>query len=380
MTRIVLDGLPLFVRSAGVARYTLELARAIANAAPETEFSLFGPRYPQPRLGPEVLPPNLSITRSWRYPLAMKQPLPHLPKFVAAAAAAGPHDLFHGTTYTAPARPSTPVVLTIHDLALLRNPKWGTEALTKMVRSSIEQLTEARAIIAVSNATRHDLIELCGIPREQIYVVHNGVESCYHPGDSEQSRALIERWLGEEGPFVLHVGTLEPRKNVETLVTAFSEARRCTGAKHKLLLAGEKGWGIGDLEALVADLDHAPHTRVLGRVSDQHLQHLYRAADLFAYPSFYEGFGLPVLEAMASGTAVLASNRSALPEVIGDAGVLIDPDCEAELAAKLAELMTSPERRTELATAGQIRAKDFSWEKCAKETLAVYSQVLQRPL
>ncbi len=380
MTRIVLDGLPLFVRSAGVARYTAEIARRIAQLAPATQFTLLGPPLVRPKTPLQHPPANLDVHQTWRYPFAMDQPLAGLPKIFSAADAAGPHDLFHATSYLGPARRSEPLVLTVHDLALARCPQWGTNSLQRVVARAIEQISGADRIIADSEATRRDVVELCGVPAERVHVTHLGVDDAFRPLDPARCRAELEKRLGTSGPFVLHVGTLEPRKNLPRLITAFTRARQLAGTGHTLLLAGETGWGAEPIFSAARGAEHRGHVRLLGRVADAQLPELYCASEVFAYPSLYEGFGLPVLEAMACATAAVTSNSSSLPELVGNTAMLVDPDSEVQIAEALAELMADGVKRETLASAGRARAAEFTWERTAGETLAVYADLLGRRL
>lgn len=386
MTRVVLDGLPLVVRSAGVATYTRELVRHLAAAAPGVSFELFAPRRwrdraaaaPAGGAGPRGA---AGAIQSWRYPLVMG---PLLAGWATLESVVGEIDLFHGTTYTLPARSRAPLVATVHDLALLRHPELGNRRLRAMVQAAVAGLARASRIIAVSRATRDDLVELCGIDAARIDVVYNGCPPhLLAPGDPP-AESGSDRAGGEPGPYVLHVGTLEPRKNLPMLIRAFARVRREGALPHALVLAGDAGWG-GDAtrRSLAAVAEHAGvagAVRFTGRVDDARLRELYAGADLFVYPSLYEGFGLPVLEAMASGVPVVTSNVAALPEIAGDAALLVEPRSEASVAAAIRIGLLDAERAAALRAAGRRRAAQFTWSATARATLDTYSRCLGREI
>jgi glycosyltransferase involved in cell wall biosynthesis len=378
--RVALDGLPLQVRSAGIAAYTRALVGAMARQRPDARFLLFGMsdlaravlRAVPPDAAAAPLPANVDWCRSALYPAITGFPLP-LPRLLPLRAATGPVDLFHATNYATPRAPGVPMVVTVHDLTLLRHPELGTPALRRLVARTAGAVREATRIIADSEATRADVVALLGVAPERVHTVPLGCDPRFTPGDPAAARRAAAA-LGIEAPFVLHVGTIEPRKNLPALVTAFARARRAARLPHRLVLAGAPGWGVEPVRARIAAEGVADLVRLTGALPDAQLLALYRAADLFAFPSLYEGFGLPVLEAMACGTPVLAANVASLPEVAGDAALLVDPRDEAALAAALERGLTDPALRARLRTAGPPRAATFTWDRCAAATLAVYAQ------
>jgi glycosyltransferase involved in cell wall biosynthesis len=258
-------------------------------------------------------------------------------------------DVLHCTTYRAPLRSPVPVVVTVHDLAVLRMPEafnrwtreYGRHLLGHVVRA-------ARRVIAVSEFTKQEAIELLGVPAERVRVVPNAVD---RPFTSDGPRA--------EGDYVLAVGTLEPRKNLPRLV----EAARRAGAE--LRIAGDPGWGGVEIAG--------NGVQTLGYVSDEELAALYRGARCVAYPSLYEGFGIPVLEAMACGAPVVTSAGGALEELAGGAAVLVDPLDPDSIAAGIAEASS---RRGELAQLGPERAARYTWSSAAAATVEVYREAV----
>jgi len=260
-------------------------------------------------------------------------------------------DVLHCPTFRAPVRSRVPLVVTVHDLAVLRHPltfnRWtqtySALALPRVVRT-------AAAIVAVSEFTKRELVELLGVPEEKVTVIPNGVGRQFRPEGA-----------ATRGDFVLAVSTLEPRKNLTRLVEGFGRAH-LDGCE--LLVVGARGWGgvkVG-----------GARVRWLGEVGDQELARLYRGARCVAYPSLYEGFGLPVLEAMACGTSVVTSQAPALREVGGDAVIAVDALDPGAIAAGLEEAVA---RREELGRAGVERARAYTWKAAASATLEVYRSV-----
>jgi glycosyltransferase involved in cell wall biosynthesis len=298
-----------------------------------------------------------------------------VPALLSLEAAVGTVSVFHGTTYSVPARHRAPLVITVHDLALLRHPALGSRGLRAMVDRAVRDFGRADRLIAVSEATRADLVDLCGADPARISVIYNGCARDFHPRDRAACLARTERLLGP-GPFLLHVGTLEPRKNLPNLIHAFAQLRRERNIPHRLVLAGEPGWGGESLADVAADAGVADRVSLPGRVGTDLLPVLYCAADVFVYPSLYEGFGLPVLEAMACGTPVVASDRAALPEITGGCALLIDPTDPDDLARAIGQCLDEPARAASMTAAGLARASQFSWERAAGETLAVYTAVI----
>jgi glycosyltransferase involved in cell wall biosynthesis len=382
-SRFALDGLPLQVRSAGIAIYTSALVRSMARLRPQASFLLLGLgdlvrtalRAVPPERSEPPMPANVSWRKSTLYPLITGYPLP-LPRLVSLRNAMGDVDLFHATNYVLPCAPGVPLVVTVHDLTLLRHPELGTAALRRLVESTRQSVREARRVIADSAATRRDVIELLGVAEEKVHAIPLGCDPDFVPGDVEAARQQVATRFAIDRPYVLHVGTIEPRKNLERLVSAFARARRAQRGPHLLVLAGAPGWGVEAVRQRVAAEGLEEIVRFTGAVSRRDLVALYRAADLFAYPSLYEGFGLPALEAMACGTPVLASDVASLPEVVGKATLTVDPRDDEALASQLALGLTDRELRDRLRTAGPSRASQFTWERCAAETLAVYDAVL----
>ncbi|HSN75336.1 MAG TPA: glycosyltransferase family 1 protein, partial [Anaerolineae bacterium] len=287
-------------------------------------------------------------------------------------------DLLHGTVNVNPALALCPSVVTVHDLSFMRYPQAFPPPQRAYLQSQVRRsLRAARRVIAVSQATKQDVVELFGVPAGRIDVVYNGVDACFCPAPTEQVEAFRRQQSLPER-YVLHLGTLEPRKNLVRLVQAFAQVKAHDPGQPpvKLVLAGGKGWSYDAIFAEVARLGLEQEVVLPGYIADEELAWWYRAAAVFAYPSLLEGFGLPVLEAMACGTPTITSALSSLPEVAGDAALLVDPTSVDALAAALLRLLDDIALAGELRTRGLAQATRFSWSRTAQETAAVYRHAL----
>jgi glycosyltransferase involved in cell wall biosynthesis len=281
----------------------------------------------------------------------------------------GPVDLFYSPDFVLPPlRKRTPALLTVHDLSFLRHPETFPQALRDYLERAVPRSVErADHILADSHATRRDLIALLDVPPDKVTTLHLGVSPRFSPeADAGERVSLNERYPLGPKPYVLAVGTVQPRKNIRRLIAALDVLAPTHDVT--LALAGQPAW-LADpiLEAAEARDD----VRVLGFVDDADLPALYRQAAVFAFPSLYEGFGLPPLEAMACGTPVVASNASSIPEGVGDAGLLVDPLDVPALAAALDRALTDEALRDALRERGLSRAAEFTWERSARQWLAL---------
>jgi glycosyltransferase involved in cell wall biosynthesis len=259
----------------------------------------------------------------------------------------------------------------VHDLAFLRYPEILTAQSRRYYGQVRDVVAEVERVIVDSHCTAADVRELLGVPAERVRVIHLAPTPLGPPPPPAGVAAARARY-GLEGPFLLYVGTLEPRKNLRTLLRAFAHLAGEQSAC--LALAGPRGWLD---EAIVAEAGRqAGRVRLLGPVPAADLIALYATATAFVFPSLYEGFGLPPLEAMAAGTPVVAARASCLPEVLGDAALFAPPEDEQALAEALRAVLQDADLRADLRERGLARAAQFSWERTAAETLAVYREVL----
>lgn len=286
-------------------------------------------------------------------------------------------DLWHGPVNVLPLALACPGVVTVHDVAFLALPEafqpFKRRYLAAFTRASCRR---AERVIAVSAHTRTELVARLGVPEGKIEVVHNGVTAEFRELDAGAvTRFRQEKRLPEQP--IVFVGTLEPRKNLAGLLRAFARIKTETNAT--LIVIGGRGWLYDETLALVSQLGLDDRVRFEGHVDSHELPLWYNAAHIVVYPSLYEGFGLPPLEALACGAAVLTSNGSALPEVVGDAALTTDVREDGELAAALLRLLRDEALRAALRERGPRRAAQFSWERTAAATRQVYGQVLARP-
>ncbi len=351
----------------GIAQYTRQLAAWLPRLAPADCFTLLRAwRQPEPWMPPVTLRQRRLLTpphHRWEQAL--------LPLEVALALAAAPRlDLLHGPDFVVPRRRRCPAVITIHDLAFLRYPQILTAASRRHYRQAARLAVEAECVIVDSACTAADVERRLGVPAARVRVVHLAPTPLAVP-DAAGVAAVRARYE-LDGPFLLYVGTLEPRKNLRALLRAF--ARLGPAEPARLVLAGPRGW----LDApVVAEADRlGDRVRRLGPVPAVDLSALYGAATAFVFPSLYEGFGLPPLEAMSVGTPVVAAHASCLPEVLGDAALLVAPEDEAALAEALRAVLGDAALRADLAARGRVRAARYSWERTAAATLVVYREVV----
>lgn len=284
-------------------------------------------------------------------------------------------DVLHAMAYVGPLAASIPQVVTVYDLSFLLFPsvfnrlnRWYLSTLTPL------SVRRARQVIAISESTKRDLVRLTGVPADRVQVVYPGLEPDIRRVSDAGSLAAFRQRHNLPEHFVLFVGTLEPRKNVAALVRAYGLLRRRRAISHALVLAGSKGWRYEHIFAAIEEEGLSSDVIMPGYVAYEDLPFWYSAADLFVYPSLYEGFGLPALEAMACGAPAITSNVSSLPEVGGDAALLVDPGDDEQLAAAMESVLTSPQRAGDMRAKGLARAATFTWESMARATRAVYAQ------
>lgn len=289
-------------------------------------------------------------------------------------------DLFHATHYVIPPLAHARAVVTIHDIIHVLYPQFlPNRAALLYARVMIRRaLRRADRIITVSYNSKRDLVDYFGIAPARIDVVYNGVARLFHPNIGREERDRVAAKYGLPRPYLLFLGGEKRHKNVRNVIRAYGEARRERALPHALVLAGPMPKNRSRVEALIAALELDSRVFRTGVVAEEDLPGLFAGADAFLYPTLYEGFGLPVVEAMACGVPVLTSSTSALQEIAGGYAYLVDPmDVEA-IARGIVDLATDPARRAEFADLGKRRARDFSWDKAAEQTLKVYAEALSR--
>ena len=286
----------------------------------------------------------------------------------------GQVDLFHGPDFTlAPVQASTKTIVTVHDLSYLRLPFCFKPALLEYLVTNVPRAVgRADWVLADSKSTRQDIIELLKVPGDRVSVLYPGVEPRFRPIADVEARARVRAKYGLPERFILSVGTIQPRKNYERLVQAFS---RLQIPDLWLVIVGGKGWLYTKLFQQVKELNVQDRVVFAGYVDDIDLPLVYNLAEVFVFPSLYEGFGIPPLEAMSCGIPVIAADNSSLPEAVGDAGLLVDAQDVQALADALAQVIDNPALGQALIDRGLEWAKRFTWQRAAQTLLSVYERV-----
>jgi glycosyltransferase involved in cell wall biosynthesis len=362
--RVGIDARLVYYSQAGIGQYILHLVNGLAKVDQDNEYVLLQSRKDDTTILDQSNFRRVSLWtpshhRLERYSLNVELVRLGL-------------DVLHSPDFIPPRRPSCKSVITVHDLAFLLYPHFLTKESARYYGHIDQAVRWTDHIIAVSESTKRDTIQHLGVPEDKITVVHEAANPIFRQVDKKHAREQVRKRHGVDGPFVLFVSTIEPRKNVPTLVRAIWQLLECYKEDVKLVLAGGKGWLFEDAFGIVDDLNLDGHVHFVGRVSSQELLHLYNAAELLAHPAFYEGFGLPPLEAMACGLPVIVSDVASLPEVVGDAGLLVDPHEVDELTVAMWRVLNEQQLRTEMQEKGLRQADRFSWERAARETQAIY--------
>jgi glycosyltransferase involved in cell wall biosynthesis len=372
--RIGVDYTSAATQGAGIGRYTRELMHALLALPADNRYSFF---YASRNRIDDSKIQNLKskihrlpfhdkwLMRIWH---RLRIPIP-------VELIVGQVDLFHSPDFTLPPTlPGVPTLLTVHDLSFIRDPDSAWPSLRAFLNKAVPRsVKRATHVLADSQATKADLIELFGTPAEKITVLYSGVEARFAPvrDQAEIDRVCAKYQLPR--PFILSVGTLQPRKNYGRLIEAVGLI--ASTMLHHLVITGGKGWMYETIFEQVKQSGLEGRVHFPGFVDDADLPALYSVADLFALVSLYEGFGLPLLEAMACGTPVIGSNVSSLPEVIGEVGAQVDPRSVDDIARALRQMIDRPELRARSIGMGVERAKLFTWDKAARELLTIYDQV-----
>ena len=359
-------------RGAGVSNYSQNLLTALGKEPGGHRFTAF---VSDPRFHTE----NVSLRRSRGF---VANPLARIAwEQIALALALKQLDaeLVHGLVNVLPLVTRVPGVVTVHDLSFVRMPEKLPPAkrfyLTRLCAASV---AKARRVIAVSRQTADDLMGCFGVDAQKIEVVYNGVAENFSPGDgAETEKFRLSAGLPER--FLLYLGTLEPRKNLARLIDGYARWRQSDPAARDvaLVLAGGKGWYYDEIFQRVRERGLEDAVHFPGFIPGPQLPHWYRAAAVFVYPSLFEGFGLPVAEAMACGTPVICSDAASLLEVAGDAALIFPAGDTDGLVDALHTLFAQPELAADLAQRGLARSRRFTWERTAQETVAVYTEALR---
>ncbi|MDE0462825.1 MAG: glycosyltransferase family 1 protein [Caldilineaceae bacterium] len=372
--KILFDAGPAVHQSAGLARYTESLASALWRHCRDTvDLNLFYNRHSGHQLPASLSPIPARAFSLGQYPWRLGVLACQLLRAPVVDRKLGAGGTYHATEHLLPwtARPS---VMTVHDLIFERYPQHHTLANRTFLRVAMPLFVRrAGAIIAVSRHTKQDLLELYGTPAHKVFVVEEGIEEQFRPALEEEVRQVKERH-GIRRPYLLMVGTLEPRKNHKLAFEALARLK-AEGFSHCLVVAGGGGWLFDDVQRKVEQLQLVEDVIFAGRVPDEDLPALYSGADCFLMPSLYEGFGIPVLEAMACGTPVVCSKVSSLPEVGGPAARYIESLTGEGLAEAVLDVLSNPQMAEQMRIGGLNRAARFRWQEAAMQTVDVYNAV-----
>ena len=362
--RIGFDARMAYYSTAGIGHYIKSLLGGLARVDRENRYTVFHSR--KDRQIPRR-PANFRTRLLWT-PCHHRWEQTALPAELSLARL----DVLHSPDFIPPLRRRFRSVITVHDLAFLHFPELLTEEARRYYGQIYRAVESADAIIAVSESTKNDLVTMTGATPEKIRVVYEAPAESYHrvePGDEEMPasvQALVQ-------PFLLFVGTLEPRKNLPALLQAMTLVKAVRGRQTPLLvIAGRKGWLYQETLDLIGSLELSGETLLFGPASTEELLWLYNRAEAMVLPSLYEGFGLPVIEAMACGTPVITTNVSSLPEVAGEAAILVDPHDREALASAISRVLDDPDLRSRMREAGLAQASRFDWDTTARATVEAY--------
>ena len=396
MTRIGIDYTAAARQRAGIGRYTRELVTTLLALESAHQYIIFAAtggldpgcwnleteklqessiQYPASsiqRSASSLQFRTLPLSDDWIARLWHRLRLP-----ISVEAITGSLDVFYSPDFVLPpTRRATRTLLTVHDLSYLHYPEHFVPKLVRYLDRAVSRsVARADQVLADSKATRADLIAHLGTPPEKVEVLYGGVDSRFRPEkEPGENEHLCARYGLSEGCYVLSVGTIQPRKNYERLVQAFSQVR---APDLSLVIAGGKGWLYEKLFQQVKELNMQDRVQFTGYIDDIDLPLVYNLAEVFVFPSLYEGFGIPPLEAMSCGVPVVAADNSSLPEAVGDAGLLVDAEDVEALAAALTQVLDDTALRQTLIERGLAHAKKFTWERAARTLLATYEHVVE---
>lgn len=366
--RVAVDATPLLVRSAGVKNYLYYWIRAMQRIAPPGTIRTFpgvdleSPlRHDKSMAGPGATAFGLGALAASNYLRA-----PAIDWFARGCG------VFHATNLVRNPPRKLRLTSTIHDMTSWTMPAFHSASTRRADESAAELFRKADRLIAVSESTRRDAVKILNLPPERIQVIHSGVADSFfnvQPSSVEEIRAKYRL----NRPFVLSLGVIEPRKNISMLLDAWESVPECFTRHFELVIAGPLGWADS---ATAKRVQAGGIARYLGYVPEADLAPLTAAASIFAYVSLYEGFGFPLAQAMAAGVACVTSNVSSMPEIAGDAALLVDPRSQSELVGAFVRLMESPDLRREISVKAREQSSRFKWKRAAEESLAFFSRAL----
>lgn len=363
--KICIDARPVSEYMHGISRYAFNLIKYLAQMDTHHQYTILtrmnGHLFPPLSLNfkiHECHAPNYSVSEQFAIPWILRRESV---------------DLFHSTSYSAPVLQPCKTIVTIHDLIPVIFPQYARLIHAAYYKHVVQRaLQKAERILTVSHASKEDLVRYFGLDQNKIVVTYNGVDDRFKPDTSDHSKKIASEASGIKDPYILSVVNDKPYKNAGVIVQAFHKFSTGSKIPYKLVIVGTGQTAV--LDRVLKTMVNRPI--FLSKVTDDQLIALYQNAALFVLPTLYEGFCLPVLEAMACGTPVITSHVSSLPEVVGDAAILIDPNNIDELAGAIYNVLANKDLQKELREKGIRQAKKFSWSETAKQTLRVYEEVL----
>ncbi len=369
--RVAIDYSAAARQRAGIGRYTRDLIRALAALDSTNAYTLYVPRDARALDDVQTFPSNFRVARAPFGERAMvtlwqraRLPLP-------VEAITGSCDVFYSPDFVLPPTRARKRILTVHDLSFKRFPEAAVPNLKWYLEAAVPRsVARADLVLADSDATRRDLIHFFHTPPERVVTLYSGYDARFQRARDGAELERVRKTYALEKPFLLHVGTIEPRKNLVRLIQAFSSLPQRRDLE--LVIAGGRGWLYDEIYKAPEKFGVSAAVRFIGFVPDEDLPALYSLAEVFVYPSLYEGFGLPVLEAMACGAAVVTSNNSSLPEVAGDAALLVDAQDTGALTWALRRLLEDGTRRGIMQQKAVERARKFSWEASAAKLREIF--------
>ena len=364
---------------AGIGHYTYQLVRHLLKIDQKNTYLLFFDRTVQPRRLAKFQQAN-AIIKFFPF-LQYSKFLPNVYRhhLVNAFLSREKLDIFHSPTLSLPTSYQGLAVATAHDLAIYKFPELYPPKQISFLKTEIFQaIKQAKKIIAVSESTKKDLGEIFGLPAEKIKVIANGLDERFFKKSSPEEIDRVKKKYGLKDNYILFLGTLDARKNIIRIVEAYERliARTNQFSQYQLVLAGQIGKQSDEIKKRIDESKYRSDIILPGYIEADDLDPLFESAKIFLFPSLYEGFGLPVIEAMANGVPVITSNISSLPEVAKGHALLVDPFNVADITQSLVQLLTDQDLYQDLSKNGKKRAQEFTWEKAARETLKFYQEVI----